>query len=709
VTRALAISLALVATAGVQPGRTSAAPQTPPPSGSAQTELKTGGQSVPTFRAGIDLLTVDVSVLDGRGRPVEGLKPADFTVRINGQTRQVTAAEFVRADVEGAASKPGAPSALPNAPAVGPLAGRRIVIAVDQQHIPPGELTPLLKSAAAFVDRLTSRDQAAFVAFPEPGPRVDFTNDKARLRQAMQGLVGQPPTRPRTAQFDIGLAEALTVTDNERLLTNENQREAGGDPPVVADIMARNCETTEDMRECRRRVIAESVQIAQEARLDAKISIRTLESIIGGLVPVQGTKSLILISASLLNDDRSELDTLTRLASAARVSLNVIVVDKKRENINISSQNHGQAPTEQADRRLISEGLEQLAAQAGGGVYRLAGSGEGILDRIGQELSASYVLGVESRPDDQSSDFRNVSVAVRSQGAKVRVSQAFLHAAASPAPGVLASRAPLGLAVPTPRVVRPVEDVLRSALSAPAALTDLQVRVATFSQWDPKSGRVRISMTAKVGEPGIQPGDYAVGYVVTDRENRTVASWSEKQTPDAPASGLVAPLLLEPGTYSLRFGIADEGGQQGTVIRELNVRRSVAADAVSTSDLLVGSPPPRGQAPHFSVEPHVAIGAVAAYLELYSAMPADLDFTFVDFEIARDADSPALVRETADMVDGPLPSWRVATGSIDASKLAPGPYIARARILRDDKTVGMVTRDFVLDSPEQVTNGPPAK
>ncbi|HEX5108733.1 MAG TPA: VWA domain-containing protein [Vicinamibacterales bacterium] len=707
-TRALAVFLALVATAAVRPERTSAAPQAPAPPGSAQTDQKTNGGTVPKFRAGTDLLTVDVSVLDGRGRPVEGLKPVDFTVRINGQTRQVAVAELVKADVESSSAKPGVSTAPPGAPVVGPAAGRRIVIAVDQQYIPPGELTPLLKSAAAFVDRLTSRDQAAFVAFPEPGPRVDFTNDKARLRQAMQGLIGQPK-QGRTGQFDIGLAEALTVSDNERLLTNENQLEPGGDPPVVADIMARNCETSDDMRACRRRVLAESVQIAQEARLDARISVRTLESILQGLVPVQGTKSVILISASLLNDDRSELDTLTRLASAARVSLNVIIVDKKRENINISSQNHGQAPTEQADRRLISEGLEQLAAQAGGGVYRLAGSGEGILDRIAQELSASYVLGVESRPEDQTSDFRNVSVAVRSQGAKVRVSQAFLHAAASPPAGVLASRAPLGLAVPTPRVVRPVEDVLRSALSAPATLTDLPVQVATFSQWDPKSSKVRISMTAKVGEPGIQPGDYAVGYVVTDRENRTVASWSEKQTPGAPSSGLVAPLLLEPGTYSLRFGIVDEGEQKGTVIRELDVRRSIAADAVATSDLLVGSPPPRGEAPRFSVDPHVPIGPVAAYLELYSAMPADLDFTFVDFEIARDAGSPALARETADMVDGPLPSWRVATASIDASKLAPGPYIARARILRDDKTVGVITRDFVLDSREPATIASPAK
>src|SRR4029450_6018855 len=105
-----------------------------------------------------------------------------------------------------------------------------------------------------------------------------------------------------------------------------------------------------------------------------------LDSTSERLVQVQGTKSLILISASLLNDNHSELDTLFRLASAARVVLNVIVIEIKRENVNASSQNHGQAPTDLADRRLLSEGLEQLAAQGRGGLYRLADNGQGIFD-----------------------------------------------------------------------------------------------------------------------------------------------------------------------------------------------------------------------------------------------------------------------------------------------------------------------------------------
>ena len=50
-----------------------------------------------------------------------------------------------------------------------------------------------MAAAQRFLDRLSPLDQIAFITFPEPGPRVSFTNDKLRLKLAMQGLIGQQP------------------------------------------------------------------------------------------------------------------------------------------------------------------------------------------------------------------------------------------------------------------------------------------------------------------------------------------------------------------------------------------------------------------------------------------------------------------------------------------------------------------------------------
>ena len=38
----------------------------------------------PRFRSGVDVTSVDVTVLDERGHPILGLKPEDFTVRLDG-------------------------------------------------------------------------------------------------------------------------------------------------------------------------------------------------------------------------------------------------------------------------------------------------------------------------------------------------------------------------------------------------------------------------------------------------------------------------------------------------------------------------------------------------------------------------------------------------------------------------------------------------
>jgi hypothetical protein len=41
-------------------------------------------QSQPTFRTGVELIRIDVTVLDKAGAPVTGLQPEDFTVTIDG-------------------------------------------------------------------------------------------------------------------------------------------------------------------------------------------------------------------------------------------------------------------------------------------------------------------------------------------------------------------------------------------------------------------------------------------------------------------------------------------------------------------------------------------------------------------------------------------------------------------------------------------------
>src|SRR6185295_33932 len=188
----------------------------------------------PTFRSGVDLITVDVGVVDGRGNPVSDLGAAEFSVKIDGEVRRVVSAELVKVDLEAAKKQVADKSETFYTSNLTPPNGRQIILAVDQINIRPGSLRPIMAAAQRFLDRLSPLDQIAFITFPEPGPRVAFTNDKLRLKLAMQGLIGQQP-RTTAGQYNIGVAEALAIEEKRDQLT-------------LAAVMNRECRPTDPMQ-----------------------------------------------------------------------------------------------------------------------------------------------------------------------------------------------------------------------------------------------------------------------------------------------------------------------------------------------------------------------------------------------------------------------------------------------------------------------------
>src|SRR5688572_21981848 len=50
----------------------------------------------PTFRTGIDVITLDVAAVDAQGRPVDGLLASEFSVRIDGRPRRIVSVEQVK-------------------------------------------------------------------------------------------------------------------------------------------------------------------------------------------------------------------------------------------------------------------------------------------------------------------------------------------------------------------------------------------------------------------------------------------------------------------------------------------------------------------------------------------------------------------------------------------------------------------------------------
>ena len=621
----------------------------------------------PTFRTGVDLVAIDVAVVDRRGRPVEDLRAPEFAVKIDGEVRRVVSAELIKVDVEAARKQVADKTESFYTSNLTPPNGRQIIIAVDQVNIRPGSLRPVLDAAARFLDILSPLDQVAFVAYPEPGPRVNFTSDKLRLRRAMQGLVGQQP-RTRAGSYNIGVSEAIAIEERR-------------DQIILAAVMTRECRSTDprQLAQCERDITSESSQIARNSREDAELSLRGLQQLLEQLSFVEGPKSLILISEGLATSETNDLRHLVRLAGAARTAINVLSVDLRRGDVTIAEQ----PPTEAEDRRILMQGLEAIAAMSRGSLYHIAGTGEPIFERLASETSAYYLLGVEQRPSDSIGDRHRIDVEVRRNDVTIRSRQAFVLS-----PSSTARRRP--------------EENLRDALSSPFAISGLPLRVTTFAQQEPGTEKVRLMVAAQIGEAGAKPGNFTLGYLVIDDQNKIAASFGD-QIPLTPGSGspneplkFVGGVLVEPGIYSLRFGVVDAEGRRGSIVRDVSAWK-MAGESFALGDLIVGGAPTTGQGLTVQVEPYVQTEGVAAYLELYSTSDQSWAGTTVTFEVADDADSPPLATLPGSVVPGKQPTWRVASGVINAKMLPAGRYVARAKIARDGQQVGVLARPFVFE------------
>ena len=95
------------------------------------------------FRGGVDLIAIDVSAVDSKGRPVEDLKPGDFVVKVDGKARPIVSAELIKVD-RGKAAPTRPVDALISTNQM-PQNVRRIIVAADQTLITPG----IARAAAA--------------------------------------------------------------------------------------------------------------------------------------------------------------------------------------------------------------------------------------------------------------------------------------------------------------------------------------------------------------------------------------------------------------------------------------------------------------------------------------------------------------------------------------------------------------------------------
>lgn len=639
-------------------------------------------QDQPTFRTGVDVITVDVGAVDGRGQPVTDLHAPEFTVKIDGQVRRVVSADLVKyafTPDDGITRR--APAQKQQefetlyTTNIRQPEGRMIMIAVDQMNIRPGAARPILESAARFLDKLNPADRVAFVSYPEPGIVVDFTSDRQRLRLAMQKVIG---TQSRfVGRRNIGLVEAIDIAQK-------------GDDRRMQEVTNRECRGLLDMalEQCMRDIVDESNSILWTTRRDTEASLRGLREWLQHLGETEGQKTLILLSEGLVTDSPSDLEDVVRAAMRGRVAVNVLLMDVPR-----SDATQGPLPpTFTEDRELEIRGLNDMAALSRGSIFQVVGTADRAFERLASEISAYYLLSVEESPSDRDGRNHRIDVSVQRRGITLRSRQAFVLD-------------------PTGGPKKPDESLVES-LRSPLAVAGVPLRLTTFIYQDPKAnGKVRVVMAADVGQAGTPAAQYTMGFIVVDDQGKVVASRSEKLKleplegrTNASLSYLDA-VTVDPGVYEVRLAAVDAEGRHGSVIRDVNAWK-MAGEEFTYADLVVNHAATASAGLRPDVEPHVDADGVAAYMELYAASEETFKDVKVNFEIADDDSAPALLTMPVDLRPGAQATWRNALGFIGAEPLPAGRYVARARIMKGERLAGVLVRPFILEPAPASKGGP---
>jgi VWFA-related protein len=620
----------------------------------------TAAAQQPTFRSGVDLVTVDAAVHDDDGRPVASLGPKDFRLEVDGQLRSIASAQFVGHATDRVA--PPATSVTHFSSNEGVDAGRVIVVAVDEPHIRRLEGKHALVAATRFIESLPESDRVGVVGLTN-ADTLTLSRDRAALRATLERLTGVGD--PMTQQLNLGVSEALEIAEGSRArLADAVLRECGRALTEYVST-ARAADDAVGRDACPEQVEQESRAMAQYAHMQSGLSVGALQALIARLKDLPGPKTIVLVSEGMVVDPRRiDLSRLAAEAQAARVT----IYGLQLEIPTFEAAQDRVSPTAARDLNIRQDGVARVAGAARGAVFRQVGTDPKPFERISRELSGYYLLAFEARDGDRDGRPHRIRLSLaRGRSGQLRARTGFTLPPATPA-------------------ARGAE--LTALLRSLSVVTELPLRVATYAYAEPSAPAVRVVVSAEAGSMSTSSGTW-LGFVLIDSAGVIAATAAHQAREGRYSFSAVVP----PGTYVLRAAAIDPLGRQGSVERAFRVHPG-AVNQLHVGDLMLAPPP---ASPNDPLEPfidRVSGGQVVAYLETHSSGNAPRpDAVRVHVTPSASNDSVATGRSSVSVREG---GWAMARTMVPIGTLPPGSYVARAEILAGGAVVARTVRPFTM-------------
>jgi VWFA-related protein len=361
-----------------------------------------------------ELVQTDVMVFDKSGKFVNGLKPEDFELRVDGKPRPIQAFEQITAGSDEESQLAAARGATTvNLKRPVPLdRGRIIFFYIDDIHMDLAGVQAAKKTITSFIEKdMGQNDQAAITsASGQIGFLQQLTNDRMVLRTALDRL------KPKT--FFTRDSARPAMNEYQAMLIDRRDRDVL--EIFIAETMRQSPGITRDSAEARVQARASSL-LAYTASL-TKNSLLGLKSLIKNARTLPGRKVVFLLSGGFqVHNQRADLSTELRDITYDAAKSGVVIYSMDTRGLVASLTDASTEgifdPTGRLDRATHGElyesqnGMNALAVDTGGkAIFNTNDLRTGLAPAL-KETSNYYLIAWKPDTESQKQNrFRNVEV-----------------------------------------------------------------------------------------------------------------------------------------------------------------------------------------------------------------------------------------------------------------------------------------------------------
>jgi VWFA-related protein len=525
-----------------------------------------------TFRGGVDLIQLDVSVLDRDRRPVQGLTAGDFTVLVDGLPRPIVAYRVVDLPRPVPPSAPWIRDIAPDVASNTHPRGRVVVIMIDDGsfgQVNVADLTTVHKArkvAVAAVNELGSDDLAAVVFTENNHTAQNFTTDRRRLIEAIEksAMVQSPGGFARP---DSGALPVLTGDQAKRL-----------DDPM--GILHGSCSCGLCSIEALSRVSDALVSMPQQRKTVIYISVgRAVQPDMAESPQLGRPYDNLKLHCDLAG--RLAMTEVFRQAQLANVTIQA--VDPK----GVAVAPGGDPLTNPVTLR--TEFLRTMAETTGGRAVVNVNDMEQQVPAVLAESSSYYLLGVESAATKDDGRFHPIQVRVNRPGLEVRTRSGFYAPTAkarkamgdSPSGGLEAS-----ISGAVPKSDFPMEVVVSPFAGAGSGKADLAIVLAVTHPHGVRTTEGTHAERVEVLASAFNP---ETGKAVGSGRQTLNVVWN----PNGASGGqyeVMQRLPLPAGRYELRLGAKTADDRTASVYTYVDVP-DFSREPLSLSGLILSAMP----------------------------------------------------------------------------------------------------------------------